>query len=396
MLTGGAEVARAEDTVSRMAAACGCARRDVYVTPTLIVGTFSADDGFSFTASRRVDGAKGNMNQVEQANALSRRFCAAPMPAAALHEEVERITALPLYPAWVNLLASLLMAGAFAGVFGGSLSDSLGAALCGLAVWLAERVLRRIGMKDMIRTLLCSVMTGILAVLMVKAGIARSADKTIIGTIMLMIPGLALVTALRDMINGDLTSGVTELLAALVRAMMIAVGTGLVLLWWKGRGFYDATPAAVLPLVSRCLQLAIPCILSTVSWAIVNEVRGPSKYAAMAAGSLAGFELYLLVSSWTGSISAGVIAGAFFIMAFAEGAARILKTPVIVLAVPMLIPLIPGGDLFYTTVNWVQENTAEAYIHLRLVGGEAGGIALAILMEASLAAVVFRHRHSGT
>ena len=396
LLTGGAEVSRTEDTVSRMAAACGCSRSEVYVTPTLIVGTFIFADGFEYTASRRVNGAKGNLHQVEEANALSRHFCASPTSAGALHREVERIRELPLYPAAVNLAASVVMAAAFALVFGGTLRDALGAAVCGLAVWLAERALRRLGMKEMIRTLLCSAMTGVLAVLLVKAGIAYSADKTMIGTIMLMIPGLALVTALRDMINGDLTSGVTELLAALVRAMMIAVGIGLMLVWWKGRGFYDSAVIDVPPLAVRCAKLAVPCLLSALSWAVANEVKGGLKHAVLGAGALAGFELYLLVSAWTGSVSAGIIAGAFFVTACAELAARALKAPVIVLAVPMLIPLIPGGELFYTTVNWVQENTAEAYIHLRLVGAQAGGTALAILIEASLAAVIFKHRHSGT
>ena len=50
---------------------------------------------------------------------------------------------------------------------------------------------------------------------------------------------------------------------------------------------------------------------------------------------------------------------AFFLAALATAAlaevlARLLKTPVITLLVPMLVPLIPGGDLYYTTFALVQ------------------------------------------
>ena len=77
-------------------------------------------------------------------------------------------------------------------------------------------------------------------------------------------------------------------------------------------------------------------------------------------------------------------------MSCAELIARVLKTPIIVVLVPMLIPLIPGGHLYYTTVNLVQANTEEAAYFLRLVASEAGGMAFAIILETSLTQLIFR------
>ena len=59
-------------------------------------------------------------------------------------------------------------------------------------------------------------------------------DKIIIGNIMLLIPGISLTTALRDMISGDTISGLLGLCEALIRALAIALGFAAVLWHFQG------------------------------------------------------------------------------------------------------------------------------------------------------------------
>ena len=59
-------------------------------------------------------------------------------------------------------------------------------------------------------------------------------DYIIIGNIMLLIPGIALVTSLRDMIVGDTISGLLGALEALIRALAIAAGCAIVLMQLGG------------------------------------------------------------------------------------------------------------------------------------------------------------------
>ena len=47
-------------------------------------------------------------------------------------------------------------------------------------------------------------------------------DKIIIGTIMLLVPGLTVVNAIRDMMNSDLLAGMGELFDAVMSALSIA------------------------------------------------------------------------------------------------------------------------------------------------------------------------------
>ncbi|MFR1851866.1 MAG: threonine/serine exporter family protein [Clostridium sp.] len=54
----------------------------------------------------------------------------------------------------------------------------------------------------------------------------------IVGSIMPLLPGVAFVKGLRDLISGDLVSGMSRVSEAFLTAGAIAVGVGVVLDFW--------------------------------------------------------------------------------------------------------------------------------------------------------------------
>ena len=66
-------------------------------------------------------------------------------------------------------------------------------------------------------------------VLLCAVGLGQHHDKIIIGNIMLLIPGMALTTSLRDVINGDTLSGMMGFIESIVKAMAVAIGPAVVL-----------------------------------------------------------------------------------------------------------------------------------------------------------------------
>ena len=61
----------------------------------------------------------------------------------------------------------------------------------------------------------------------VRSGFAANMDKIIIGTIMTLVPGLAITNSMRDIIAGDLLAGVTKTTEALLIGAGIAVGAAI-------------------------------------------------------------------------------------------------------------------------------------------------------------------------
>lgn len=53
-------------------------------------------------------------------------------------------------------------------------------------------------------------------------------DKIIIGGLIILVPGIPFTTSIRDFFNGDYLSGTIRLIDALITAVCMAIGVGIV------------------------------------------------------------------------------------------------------------------------------------------------------------------------
>lgn len=81
-------------------------------------------------------------------------------------------------------------------------------------------------------------MTAALALLSVWAGAGQHVDKIVIGAFMNLVPGVAFTNSLRDIIAGDLIAGLTRLTEALLTALAMALGAGIVMTAAKWGGAF--------------------------------------------------------------------------------------------------------------------------------------------------------------
>lgn len=89
-------------------------------------------------------------------------------------------------------------------------------------------------MNSLIQTMFCSAVTSISVMLLVGIGIGVHTDKIMIGNIMLVIPGIQLANSLRDMISGDMISGLLNMSEALMKAISVAMGFAMGVLFGGG------------------------------------------------------------------------------------------------------------------------------------------------------------------
>ena len=116
----------------------------------------------------------------------------------------------------------------FCPLFGGGFWDAVSAFFCGLAVgacllfggkWL--------GGNGFLRTLVCSGVASLLSLLLVRAGLGSNVDLVTIGVLMLLVPGVALTNAMRELVAGDTYSGLSRTAEAILIAMGIALGSAV-------------------------------------------------------------------------------------------------------------------------------------------------------------------------
>lgn len=234
LLTSGAEVMRVEDTISRLCAVYAFARADVFTITSSIVLTVRTPGGRAMTQTRRIWRRDTDLGRVEKVNALSRKLCAAPLPLSEFQDEIAALHSAATYPVWAQRLMYVIISAAFSLFFGGNPADAAAGAIAGLVLFQTLRLCVPARLNGTLQCIFASFVTGIAAVLLYRLGLGDNPELIIIGNIMLLIPGLAFTIALRDIINGDTLSGLLGLCEAILRALAVAMGFAVVLMWTGG------------------------------------------------------------------------------------------------------------------------------------------------------------------
>lgn len=230
LLTSGAEISRVEDTMKRMALAYGFMKVDVFSITSSIVVTVHTDRGEVLTQTRRIMQYDTDLDKIEKVNCISRQVCNELLPVQELQKTIEEIRLDKGYPEGVLFLFYGIISAAFSLFFGGTVLDAAAAFLCGLLLRFILNTGVRVGLQNLVLNFLCSAAVGLGAVVITRFGLGQNIDKIIIGNIMLLIPGLLFTTSLRDMINGDLITGLLGLCDAVLRALAIALGFAVIML----------------------------------------------------------------------------------------------------------------------------------------------------------------------
>ena len=226
MIRNGSEVKRVEDTLRRMGAAYGAERMDVFAITSTLVCTMNMPDGSVCSMTRGTrDGTKTDFRKLERINALSREYCRERFDTGTLKVRIEKIerTAAPRLRVCIG---SILAAGTLAVFFGGNVMDGVLAGGVAVIIWLMQVYFAPICTNNILFNFLCSFVTGVL-IGVTGHFLPIHGDKVMIGDIMLLIPGLALTNAVKDMFVGDTITGSLRLVESLLWAAAIACGFAL-------------------------------------------------------------------------------------------------------------------------------------------------------------------------
>ena len=223
MLRCGGEIHRVEDTVERICRAYGAAHVEVFVIPSLALAAIRMPEGEYSYQIRRVYRTVKDLYKLEQFNRISRIMCGERPDLDEAERMIREAKRSRAYSDFWVFLGSVLLTGGFAIFFGGSVRDGIAAALVGLILAAVERMMGN-RINEMAKTFFLSFVLGVLCFLSIAVGIGQDIGTVTIGVIMLLIPGLEMGNALRDLLYGNLLSGSLRIVQSLLLAAMIALG----------------------------------------------------------------------------------------------------------------------------------------------------------------------------
>lgn len=229
MLSNGAETTRIEDTIKRICASRGFNHINVFIAPATIIVSDDRFDGYTFM--KVIKNRKINLNMVDLLNDFSRRFVNDKN--YNVEEAVIELKNLSLnkpYNKFETYIATAIGSASFAILAGGN--DPLTATLTLITSMLAmliNEVVDNITKIPLFGTLVTSITIALSGVILTRIGVLETPKMLIVGTIMPLLPGVPFIKAVRDLISGELMSGLGRLFDTGIIATAIASGVGIVI-----------------------------------------------------------------------------------------------------------------------------------------------------------------------
>lgn len=226
LLQNGAEIYRVEESMRRLLSAYGRTETEVFAIPSCIIVNIQEGER-NYTKSVRIKTVSNNLRRLSNLNALCRWLCREAPPIEECRRRMDQILAEPVYAPATGFLAYGLVAFFFTLFWGGAPADAAAAFPCGLAVRAVLVSMRRLHANEFFTNLAAAMLSSLVPLALSWAGAAVSVGAIIIGTIMLLVPGIAITNVMRDVLAGDFLTALTRFAEVLIVGMAITVGVAM-------------------------------------------------------------------------------------------------------------------------------------------------------------------------
>jgi len=380
MMKSGAEIYRVEDTITRICKACKIDYVECFATTTGIFLSLDREGGEDEmrTFIKRIDGITIDMERISMINKFSRAFTTTDMSIDDGMDQLRKIAAKPTFSLPLRLLGVILVGAFMCPYYGGDIPEmcvAAGASCVGYLIFVAVKRFKLAGFIRVFISCLGGTLTVLAASNLYPGG---NTTAVIISAVTIFMPGVAITNAARDLLSGDMISGVARATDAVITAVSIAGGAGMVSGIWVAGGGSISTVSREFPLplfflfgflltIGFCLQLNAPR-----RQMVLASVIGGVGMLALMGGPALGYGS--LLTSFLGTCLIAILA---------EIASRAGRDATTVFIIPGIIPFVPGLGLYESMLAILAND-----ITLGIEKGAstllaAGSIAMALIVVAT-------------
>ena len=372
----GAETFRVEESITRLLTTYDV-ESDVFSTPNYIMITIRTDDGTPITRMRRIGNLGNNMDSVEKFSNLSRRIVVQKPTPEECHQWIaETRNSCRCYSRKLQTLGYFAGAGGFGLFMGGTFVDGICAGLCGLLVGIVDNYLDKLKANQFFRTIASSFLMTLLACAFCAFGFAGNPDAITIGALMILVPGLLFTNAMRDIIYGDINSGIIRIVQVFLVATALSLGTASA---WKVTDLFWQAPENLRLVDYNLITECVLCFLGCFGFSLLFNIHELGVIICALGGTLTWI-IFLVAQELTGSAMLGYFFAAAAASVYSEIMARIRKFPAITYLVISIFPLLPGAGIYYTMSYAFRGDLDSFTFQCLYTAGIAGTIAIGILI----------------
>lgn len=391
ILQSGGETYRAEETMLSIANSLGAESASAFVTPTVVMLTCIDAAGRSHTRIQRISARTINLGQISRINELSRRLVGRGRTSNLSQVEslLRRIMSAPVHWPLGVIFATAFACFFFSLMFNGSLAEAAFAFGIGGVMRLVLFLIGPLGLPGFVVSLIGGFVITLMSSAALLAGFIPASGNVSIAVLMSLVPGLAIVNAIRDIIAGDLVAGSARLMEAFVTAAALSLGAAFGLVLFPAETSYVSAIANLgAPLPAFCFSFIATACFAYFFYINRYDIFWTSLFGA------AGWVVYLVVAERLGGPTVAYMLGALVVGLCSELAAAIFRKPATVYIVPGIIPLVPGGGMYDTMLLAVLGRPAAASSVGFNTLSAAAAIAVGVALASSFARLASRARQS--
>lgn len=325
-------------------------RAEFFFGPTSLISSFGAP-GNQHTALSRVEPGSLQLDKLVELDEVVEDLYRGDIPVETAAERLTEIDQAPeRYGFLLTTLAFVLVGGTAARFFQGGLVEMILASGLGLVTGLLAWAASRFVSVGRIFEFLVSLTVTFLALGCTVWVRPMATDGAILGSLIILLPGLSLTLAMNELATGHLVSGTARFSGAMMTFLKIGLGVGL---GTKLAEFLPGgpvnTPAIPLPEWTLWTSLLItPFALCVLFRARPRESLWILLGCVVAFGG-ARFGVEIL------GVGMGAVVGAFLAGLVSNLFARWQRRPAVTLVVPSIILLVPGS-IGYKGIGMMMQN----------------------------------------
>lgn len=228
LLESGAETARVEDTMMRIAVSQKIKHVESFVTTTAII--FSIESGEpTKTRVVRVTDRTTDLHKISLVNKISREITAGKLTMNEAFAELTIVRDSSFnFPIKIQILAATIASGCFMIMLGGQWIDYIQASLIGGIGYTFYLGIEKLAKVRFLSEFTTAIFITIMSHFIVYLQLGNELDKIIIGAVMPLVPGLLITNSARDLMAGHLLSGISKGVEAIITSCAIGAGVGFI------------------------------------------------------------------------------------------------------------------------------------------------------------------------
>jgi len=339
LLENGAEITRVEDTMERISSAYGVDDPGFFVLSNGIIAT---GDGYADAKFIPIRGMQ--LSKIVEVNQISRDVTDGKCTLDELEKRLDGIRNDKPKPWWELIPCITIGIMGFSIIFGCSFIDMFSSLFTGLLlgafITFAGRHISRF-----FNSFICGFFGALLCIVAYRIfggfGIHLNLPNIIIGNIIALVPGVPFTNGIRDLANEDYIAGFTRLLDALIVFFCIALGV-IAVFYLDDKVFGDIEALGMPVYDMKTSAWYIQLIAAFVGTLGFSALFGAPRRYYIACGfvGMIGWMSYIFTDS--------ILVASLIIAVMSHVFAVIQRCPVTIFIICGIIPLVPGGGLFWT------------------------------------------------